>query len=79
MSLFFELSCHISGETWRAHRKLIAPTFHLGVLKTFISLFNENSRVTVDRMKKEYGKTFDAHDYMVETTVEILLGKCSEA
>jgi len=64
----------IAGEKWKTHRKLIAPTFHLSVLKTFISLFNENSRATVNRMRKEVGKTFDAHDYMVETTVEILLG-----
>ncbi|KAJ8944745.1 hypothetical protein NQ318_011651 [Aromia moschata] len=33
-----------TGQKWRAHRKLIAPTFHLNVLKSFIDLFNANSR-----------------------------------
>lgn len=63
------------GHKWRSHRKLIAPTFHLNVLKSFIDLFNENSRQVCNRLKDEVGKTFDAHDYMSETTVEILLGE----
>lgn len=62
-----------TGSKWRSHRKLIAPTFHLNVLKSFIDLFNENSRLVVDKMAKEGKKTFDAHDYMSECTVEILL------
>ncbi|KAF2897676.1 hypothetical protein ILUMI_08493 [Ignelater luminosus] len=62
-----------SGQKWRAHRKLIAPTFHLNVLKSFIDLFNVNSKATVEKMRKEQGKTFDCHDYMSEATVEMLL------
>lgn len=62
-----------TGQKWRAHRKLIAPTFHLNVLKSFIDLFNANSREVVDKLKKEIGKEFDCHDYMSEATVEILL------
>lgn len=62
-----------TGPKWRAHRKLIAPTFHLNVLKTFVDLFNANSRAVVERLKKEGTKTFDVHNYMSECTVEILL------
>ncbi|KYN37083.1 Cytochrome P450 4g15 [Trachymyrmex septentrionalis] len=62
-----------TGSKWRAHRKLIAPTFHLNVLKSFIDLFNANSRAVVERMRKEGNKEFDCHDYMSECTVEILL------
>ncbi|KAH1027891.1 cytochrome P450 4g15 [Dendroctonus ponderosae] len=62
-----------TGQKWRTHRKLIAPTFHLNVLKSFIDLFNKNSRETVEKMKKEVGKEFDCHDYMSEATVEMLL------
>lgn len=65
----------LSGHKWRSHRKLIAPTFHLNVLKGFIDLFNENSRQVVKKLDLELGKTFDAHDHMSEATVEILLGK----
>lgn len=62
-----------TGEKWRAHRKLIAPTFHLHVLKSFLDLFNQNSRSVVEKMKKHDGNIFDCHDYMSECTVEILL------
>ncbi|XP_005177793.1 cytochrome P450 4g15 [Musca domestica] len=62
-----------TGHKWRSHRKLIAPTFHLNVLKSFIDLFNENSRNVVRKLQSEGGKTFDCHDYMSEATVEILL------
>ena len=65
----------ISGHKWRSHRKLIAPTFHLNVLKSFIELFNDNSRHVCKKMRALNGKTFDCHDYMSECTVEILLGK----
>ncbi|XP_078050340.1 cytochrome P450 4g15 [Augochlora pura] len=62
-----------TGPKWRAHRKLIAPTFHLNVLKSFIDLFNANSRAVVEKLRQEGNKEFDCHDYMSELTVEILL------
>ncbi|XP_055300649.1 cytochrome P450 4g15-like [Sitodiplosis mosellana] len=62
-----------SGEHWRSHRKLIAPAFHQNVLKSFIPTFNSNSLNVVKRLQKEVGKVFDIHDYMSETTVDILL------
>ncbi|XP_013135274.1 PREDICTED: cytochrome P450 4g15 [Papilio polytes] len=62
-----------SGEKWRSHRKMIAPTFHINILKSFISVFNQNSKNVVDKMKNETGKVFDVHDYMSGVTVDILL------
>lgn len=64
-----------TGPKWRAHRKLIAPAFHLNVLKSFVDLFNANSLHVVDKLKKTMGKEIDCHDYMSEATVEILLGR----
>lgn len=68
----------LSGEKWRAHRKLIAPAFHQNVLKSFIRVFNNNSRAVVQRLEKEVGKEFDVHDHLSQTTVDILLGKFSK-
>lgn len=62
-----------TGEKWKTHRKLIAPAFHMNVLKSFIPTFNDNSKYTVGRLMKEVGKEFDVHDYMSEATVDILL------
>lgn len=74
MSALFLVSDSL-GQKWRAHRKLIAPTFHLNVLKSFIELFNDNSRLVCKKMAALNGKTFDCHDYMSECTVETLLGE----
>ncbi|XP_054727616.1 uncharacterized protein LOC129237145 [Anastrepha obliqua] len=62
-----------SGNHWRHHRKMIAPTFHQSILKSFVPTFVKHSKNVVDRMSKELGKEFDIHDYMSQTTVEILL------
>lgn len=62
-----------TGEKWRTHRKLIAPAFHMNVLKSFMPTFNDNSRYVIRRLTKEVGKEFDCHDYMSEATVDILL------
>lgn len=62
-----------TGEKWRSHRKIIAPTFHLNVLKTFVPLFFANSLDLVQRLKSEVGKEFDIHDYLSAVTVDILI------
>ena len=53
---------------------MIAPTFHLNILKSFVPLFFENSRDLVIKLRKEVGKEFDVHEYMNAVTVDILLG-----
>lgn len=62
-----------SGEKWRSHRKMIAPTFHINILKSFVGVFNQNSKNVVEKMRGEVGKYFDVHDYMSGVTVDILL------
>lgn len=54
---------------------MIAPTFHINILKSFVDVFNQNSKNVVEKMRSEIGKTFDVHDHMSEVTVDILLGK----
>ncbi|XP_030378394.1 cytochrome P450 4g1 [Scaptodrosophila lebanonensis] len=62
-----------NGHHWRHHRKMIAPTFHQSILKSFVPTFVDHSKMVVERMRKEAGKPFDVHDYMSQTTVDILL------
>ncbi|KMQ83946.1 cytochrome p450 4g44, partial [Lasius niger] len=61
-----------TGDKWRRHRKIIAPTFHMSILKTFVPLFYENSMDLVKRLRDEVGKEFDCHDYLSAVTVDIL-------
>nr|XP_012219842.1 PREDICTED: cytochrome P450 4g15-like isoform X2 [Linepithema humile]XP_012219843.1 PREDICTED: cytochrome P450 4g15-like isoform X2 [Linepithema humile]XP_012219844.1 PREDICTED: cytochrome P450 4g15-like isoform X2 [Linepithema humile] len=60
------------GDKWRRHRKIIAPTFHINILKTFVPLFYENSLALVRQLRDEIGKEFDCHDYLSAVTVDIL-------
>ncbi|XP_034139197.1 cytochrome P450 4g1 [Drosophila guanche] len=62
-----------NGHHWRHHRKMIAPTFHQSILKSFVPTFVNHSKTVVGRMALETGKSFDVHDYMSTTTVDILL------
>lgn len=62
-----------SGEKWYSHRKIIAPTFHMAILKTFVPLFYENSIDFVKRLREQIGKEFDCHDYLSAVTVDILM------
>ncbi|XP_073832999.1 cytochrome P450 4g1-like isoform X2 [Musca autumnalis] len=62
-----------TGQHWRHHRKMIAPTFHQAILKSFLPTFVEHSKRVSERMSREMGKEFDAHKYLSQVTVEILL------
>ncbi|KAI9589288.1 cytochrome P450 4g1-like [Glossina fuscipes] len=61
------------GHHWRHHRKMIAPTFHQSILKSFVPTFVQHSKDVCDRFNNKIGKEFDVHEYMSETTVNILL------
>ncbi|KAG5880483.1 hypothetical protein JTB14_035195 [Gonioctena quinquepunctata] len=61
------------GEKWRSHRKMIAPTFHTSILKSFMPVFNKNARTLVDKFREEKSHIFDVHNYMSAATVDTLL------
>lgn len=60
------------GDKWRRHRKVIAPSFHMNILKTFVPLFYENSMDLAKRLRDKVGQEFDCHDYLSAVTVDIL-------
>ena len=63
------------GEKWRTHRKMIVPTFHQSILKTFVPVFSKNANDLVELLRNEVvGKVCDVHDYTSEATVDVLLG-----
>ncbi|KAL3266632.1 hypothetical protein HHI36_010795 [Cryptolaemus montrouzieri] len=62
-----------SGDKWKTHRKMIAPTFHHSILKTFVPVFNKNSEAVIKKFEQKLGQTIDVHDYMSGVTVDILL------
>ncbi|EFN85368.1 Cytochrome P450 4g15 [Harpegnathos saltator] len=61
------------GNKWRKHRKVIAPTFHMSILKTFVPLIYENSLDLARRLREKVGQQFDCHDYLSAITVDIMM------
>ncbi|KAK0082684.1 hypothetical protein PV325_010025 [Microctonus aethiopoides] len=59
--------------TWRVHRKLIAPTFNMRILESFIEVFARQSEILVREMEVELGgNEFDVLDYVARCVLDIL-------
>lgn len=41
---------------WRAHRKIITPTFHFNVLKTYIPVFYDEACILLKKIEDQFGK-----------------------
>lgn len=48
-----------SGQKWITRRKITSKCFHFQILEEFIDIFDSNSSVLVEKMKKLEGQTFD--------------------
>ncbi|XP_055542715.1 uncharacterized protein LOC129728307 [Wyeomyia smithii] len=54
-----------SGEKWFQRRKIITPTFHFKILENFVEVFNKESNIMVDVLKKQVdGPEFDIYNYI---------------
>lgn len=63
-----------SGELWKRHRKILNPTFSIGILQQLIPTFDEKSQIFVRNLKKEIGREeFDVYGYMSACSLETLL------
>ncbi|HTV23271.1 MAG TPA: cytochrome P450 [Polyangiaceae bacterium] len=59
------------GETWRRHRKLMAPSFQRGEVAAYGSVMAERARAFVERQAQ--GVVFDVHSAMMNLTLDILV------
>lgn len=52
-----------SGPLWKVHRKLIDPMYSTNALRSFLTIFNDKSRVLVAMLKKHANReSFDIYD-----------------
>jgi cytochrome P450 len=66
----------IAGSTWKRHRRIIVPAFHVKILDKFLHKFNANSAILLDRLAKHAGGPgFDIFPYMNLVTLDIICGK----
>lgn len=45
-----------TGTRWKAHRKMITPTFYFTILQQFTDVFNDIGDILMEKLEKEVGK-----------------------
>ncbi|KAF5289900.1 hypothetical protein FQA39_LY14962 [Lamprigera yunnana] len=61
------------NQTWKKHRKLIAPSFNTMIIEEFFETFKSNSLLLVNKLEKEIGKSsFDIYKYMSLCSLDVI-------
>lgn len=60
------------AEKWRPRRKLLTPTFHYDILKDFIDVFNQQSRVLVKVLQNEPAGALNMYQYITLCALDII-------
>ncbi|XP_006052574.2 cytochrome P450 4B1 [Bubalus kerabau] len=68
----------LQGPKWFQHRKLLTPGFHYDVLKPYVALFAESTRVMLDKWEKKAReqKSFDIYGDVGHMALDSLM-KCT--
>lgn len=62
------------GDVWRVHRKILNPSFYFNVLKDYIPIFDEKSRILVNNLECKVGSgEINAFDYLSACSLETIL------
>lgn len=62
-----------TGAKWHSRRKLLTPTFHFRILQDFLEVFNEQSQIMVENLKKKAdGKAFDIFPHITHCALDII-------
>lgn len=73
--LFFTKGLLLSGGSlWRSHRKLIEPAFNLSILKSFIPIFNEKTKIFLNKVEERVdGTMFDISELLTPLALDNIL------
>lgn len=64
------------GTKWKRNRRIIAPTFHFGVLEDFLQTFNVKGDILMEKLKEDCGEgTFDIFPYMALFALDSICGE----
>lgn len=45
-----------TGPKWKAHRRIITPTFHFRILEKFVDVYNDVGEILIKKLRNEAGK-----------------------
>lgn len=64
------------AETWRPRRKLLTPTFHYDILKDFVEVFNQQSKIFISKLQAKSlagnGAAFDVSNAVTHCALDII-------
>uniref|UniRef100_A0A0N4ZXQ8 Cytochrome P450 4V2 n=1 Tax=Parastrongyloides trichosuri TaxID=131310 RepID=A0A0N4ZXQ8_PARTI len=62
------------GNKWKSRRRLLTPTFHFNILKEFMKVFNNESKILVGELSKNTNieGDFDVFPYMKRCALDII-------
>lgn len=65
-------------DTWKSHRKLIAPTFNRKILDNYMEVFVRQSNVLVEQLAKFCGTNefVDVFHFTSRCALDIICGEC---
>ncbi|XP_070159992.1 cytochrome P450 4c3 [Polyergus mexicanus] len=61
-----------TGDKWHFRRKLLTPSFHSGLLKTYFKITKEEINVLISCLEKEVNKWFDVVPYAKRASLDII-------
>ena len=70
---FFASNFSTNGE-WFRQRKILTPSFHFGILKRFVPVFNEHSKKFCEYVRKTNGQLIDVRQPLTLSTLDMLSG-----
>lgn len=65
-----------SAHIWKPSRKLLNPSFNIKILKSFIPIFNEKTKLVVQKVKDlPDNEKVDVSKFIFECTLDMICGK----
>ncbi|XP_043271742.1 cytochrome P450 4c3-like isoform X2 [Venturia canescens] len=69
----WQLNCSLEGDKWHARRKLLTPTFHSGLLESYLSSTIQEATTMVSCLRAEVGKPeFDIVPYAKRAALDMI-------
>ncbi|XP_055325679.1 cytochrome P450 4d2-like [Sitodiplosis mosellana] len=62
-----------AGYQWYSHRKIIQPAFNVNILKQFIEIFEQQSKILVERLKSHCNGLIDVSKYVEPFACDMII------
>lgn len=60
-------------KTWKAHRHALTPSFNTKVIKRFVPIFDDKSKILCQKLETEVGKSFDITRFLFKVSSDMLV------